>query len=305
MGEIILVVDDERAMVSMIRDALEDEGYQVLTAYDGESVWDLLNRKPDLILLDIMMPGLDGIQVCRWIRDSVSCPILFLSARREVEDRIEGLAVGGDDYITKPFSLEELVARVAAHLRRELRSPDQEKTVLRFGRLLIDLKACEVRYGDRLIPMTAKEFEVIRFLAMHTGQVFSREQIYEGVWGFGEGSDATVTEHIKKIRAKLGAVDPVTTYISTVWGIGYRWEKNDGPQALSATVYHPGTLDSRAERTGVPGIVGGLFFHLDATVSAGQLLRGKNPVDPSMGGSGRGCPPRPGDASPAGRDRSP
>ncbi|MFD1395838.1 response regulator transcription factor [Kroppenstedtia eburnea] len=225
MGEIILVVDDERAMVSMIRDALEDEGYQVLTAYDGESVWDLLNRKPDLILLDIMMPGLDGIQVCRWIRDSVSCPILFLSARREVEDRIEGLAVGGDDYITKPFSLEELVARVAAHLRRELRSPDQEKTVLRFGRLLIDLKACEVRYGDRLIPMTAKEFEVIRFLAMHAGQVFSREQIYEGVWGFGEGSDATVTEHIKKIRAKLGAVDPVTTYISTVWGIGYRWEK--------------------------------------------------------------------------------
>ncbi|MFD1426845.1 DNA-binding response OmpR family regulator [Kroppenstedtia sanguinis] len=225
MGEIILVVDDEQAMVSMIREALEDEGYQVLTATDSESVWNLLDRKPDLILLDIMMPGLDGIQVCRWIRDSVSCPILFLSARREVEDRIEGLAAGGDDYITKPFSLEELVARVAAHLRRELRSPDLEKTVLRFGRLVIDLKACEVSYENRKISMTAKEFEVIRFLAMHAGQVFSREQIYEGVWGFGEGSEATVTEHIKKIRAKLAAVDPLTPYISTVWGIGYRWEK--------------------------------------------------------------------------------
>ena len=225
MGEIILVVDDEQAMVSMIREALEDEGYQVLTATDSESVWNLLDRKPDLILLDIMMPGLDGIQVCRWIRDSVSCPILFLSARREVEDRIEGLAAGGDDYITKPFSLEELVARVAAHLRRELRSPDLEKTVLRFGRLVIDLKACEVSNGNRKISMTAKEFEVIRFLAMHAGQVFSREQIYEGVWGFGEGSEATVTEHIKKIRAKLAAVDPLTPYISTVWGIGYRWEK--------------------------------------------------------------------------------
>ena len=118
MGETILVVDDEPAMVAMIQDALEDAGYRVLTAYDGERVLEMLNREPDLILLDIMMPGLDGLEVCRWIRDTVSCPILFLSACREVEDRIAGLAVGGDDYITKPFSLEELVARVAAHLRR-------------------------------------------------------------------------------------------------------------------------------------------------------------------------------------------
>lgn len=225
MGETILVVDDEPAMVAMIQDALEDAGYRVLTAYDGERVLEMLNRESDLILLDIMMPGLDGLEVCRWIRDTVSCPILFLSARREVEDRIAGLAVGGDDYITKPFSLEELVARVAAHLRRERRTPDREQTILRFGRLIIDLKACQVNYGKQVLSLTAKEYEIIRFLALHAGQTFSREQIYEHVWGFGEGSDATVTEHIKKIRAKLAAVDPQGVYITTVWGIGYRWEK--------------------------------------------------------------------------------
>lgn len=226
MGETILVADDEPAMVSMIQEALEDEGYQVLTANDGEAVLKLLDPQPDLILLDVMMPGLDGIDLCRLIRDTVSCPILFLSARREVEDRIAGLAVGGDDYITKPFSLEELVARVGAHLRRERRFPDREQTILRFGRLTIDLKACKVYSGGKMLSLTAKEYEIIRFLALHAGQVFSREQIYERVWGFGEGSDATVTEHIKKIRGKLATIDPDKTYITTVWGIGYRWEKN-------------------------------------------------------------------------------
>jgi DNA-binding response OmpR family regulator len=118
----ILIVDDEQDLVDMIKDALEDEGYRVLTATDGNGIFPLLKHQPDLIVLDIMMPGLDGIEVCRAIRETVACPILFLSARREVEDRIEGLTAGGDDYLTKPFSLRELKARIAAHLRREQRS---------------------------------------------------------------------------------------------------------------------------------------------------------------------------------------
>jgi len=177
-------------------------------------------------VLDIMMPGLDGIEVCRAIRETVACPILFLSARREVEDRIEGLTAGGDDYLTKPFSLRELKARIAAHLRREQRSAlGKEMTVLRFGNLTIDLKQRKVHVRNREVPMTGKEFDILRFLALHPGQVFSREQIYEKIWGFGEGSSATVTEHIKKIRAKLAAAEPGLNPITTVWGIGYRWEK--------------------------------------------------------------------------------
>lgn len=222
----ILIVDDEQDLVDMIKDALEDEGYRVLTATDGNGIFPLLKHQPDLIVLDIMMPGLDGIEVCRAIRETVACPILFLSARREVEDRIEGLTAGGDDYLTKPFSLRELKARIAAHLRREQRAAvGREVTTLRFGHLAIDLQQRKVYVRNREVSMTGKEFEILRLLALHPGQVFSREQIYEKVWGFGEGSSATVTEHIKKIRAKLAAVDPGLNPITTVWGIGYRWEK--------------------------------------------------------------------------------
>jgi DNA-binding response OmpR family regulator len=221
----ILIVDDEEDLLEMIRDALEEEGYRVLTASDGNAVFPLLRHQPDLIVLDIMMPGPDGVEVCRAIRDTVACPILFLSARQEVEDRIEGLAAGGDDYLTKPFSLRELKARIAAHLRREQRSAvGREMAVLRFGHLTVDLKQRRVFIRNREVPLTGKEFELIRFLALHPGQVFSRDQIYERVWGYGEGSDATVTEHIKKIRANLAAVDPGINPIATVWGIGYRWE---------------------------------------------------------------------------------
>jgi DNA-binding response OmpR family regulator len=222
----ILIADDEQDLLDMIKDALEDEGYRVFTATDGNEIFPLLEHQPDLIVLDIMMPGLDGIEVCRAIRETVACPILFLSARREVEDRIEGLTAGGDDYLTKPFSLRELKARIAAHLRREQRSAvGREMTTLRFGNLAIDLKQRKVHVRNREVPMTGKEFDILRLLALHPGQVFSREQIYEKIWGFGEGSSATVTEHIKKIRAKLSAVEPGLNPITTVWGIGYRWEK--------------------------------------------------------------------------------
>jgi DNA-binding response OmpR family regulator len=226
LKEKILVVDDEADMVAFIRDALADEGYQVLVAYNGEEVFRQLEHKPDLILLDVMMPGMDGLEVCRAIRHRVACPIIFLSARVAEPDRIQGLAVGGDDYLLKPFSLRELKARIAAHLRREQRAELQKrKAILHYGDLTIDLSGYQVFYRDQPVPLTSREFDIVRLLALHPGQVFSREQIYEKVWGYDAlGDAATVTEHVKKIRAKLARVAEDANYITTVWGVGYKWE---------------------------------------------------------------------------------
>lgn len=225
--ERILVVDDEAEMVAFIRDALEDEGYEVMTAYDGEDVFRQLEHKPDLIILDVMMPGLDGLGVCRAIRDVVGCPILFLSAKDSETDRIKGLAVGGDDYLVKPFSMRELKARLTAHLRREQRSVHkQHQAVLHYGDLTIDLKSYRLFYREHPVPLTSREFQIVQLLTLHPGQVFSREQIYEKIWGFDAvGDSATVTEHVKKIRAKLQAFGSSANYIVTVWGVGYKWEK--------------------------------------------------------------------------------
>jgi two-component system, OmpR family, lantibiotic biosynthesis response regulator NisR/SpaR len=225
MSERILIVDDEAEIVSFLEDALIDEGYEVLAAYDGEQAMELAKKLPDLILLDVMMPGRDGYEVCQLLRDTVSCPILFLSARQSETDRIKGLGVGGDDYIAKPFSLRELKARIAAHLRREKRQMAGTRHLLRFGGLTLDLQGHEVRLHDQAVTLTAKEFEIVEMLALHPGQVFSKEHIYEKVWGLDAlGDSSTVTEHVKKIRAKLAAVDPSAAPIATVWGVGYKWE---------------------------------------------------------------------------------
>ncbi|MBA4550097.1 response regulator transcription factor [Thermoactinomyces intermedius] len=223
----ILIIDDEREIVSFMRDALLDEGYDVLTAYNAEQALKQINVAPDLIILDVMMPEVDGFELCPKLRERINCPIIFLSARQSETDRIKGLAVGGDDYLIKPFSIRELKARVHAHLRREKRQSHKQETILRFGKLEIDLSGHQVNVEDKEISLTRREFEILEFLALHPGQVFSREQIYEKVWGYdATGDDTTITEHIKKIRSKIYAADPDTEYISTVWGIGYKWKCN-------------------------------------------------------------------------------
>lgn len=226
-GTTILIADDEAEIVSMIEQSLVKEGYEVVTAADGRQALAQLDCRPDLIILDVMMPGLNGFELCQMIRSEVNCPILFVSARQKEADRIQGLSIGGDDYITKPFSLRELKARVDAHLRRNQRLLDgrEPRRLLRYGLLQMDLQGREVRIGQQGVPFTAREFDILELLALHPGQVFSKEQLYESIWGLDAvGDAATITEHVKKIRAKLGAADPQGNYITTVWGVGYKWE---------------------------------------------------------------------------------
>ncbi|MCB2299709.1 response regulator transcription factor [Clostridium tagluense] len=226
MREKILIVDDEEDIVSFIKDYLEDEGYEVYTANNGGEALVASTKALDLILLDIMMPDFDGFEVCKKIREAVSCPIIFLSARQSESDRIKGLGVGGDDYIVKPFSIKELKARIEAHLRREKRVPVNNKAKISFEKLTLDINAHKVYYGEEIILLTAKEFDIVELLAIHSGQVFSKEQIYGKVWGYdAEGDSSTVAEHVKKIRAKFIKVDAQLNHISTVWGVGYRWER--------------------------------------------------------------------------------
>lgn len=224
--ESILLVDDEEEIISFMKDALEREGYQVLVATNGREALAQSRLQPELILLDVMMPDMDGFETCRLLRESTPCPIVFLSACQSETDRIQGLAAGGDDYLLKPFSLAELKARIHAHLRREKRGLAlHEQSILRFRSMTIDSKGRTVNGNGQDISLTNKEFNIVELLAMHQGQVFTREQIYEKLWGWdAEGDDSTVTEHIKKIRAKLAACIPDQTYIQTVWGLGYKWE---------------------------------------------------------------------------------
>lgn len=229
MKDIILIVDDEADIVSFLEQALSLEGYEIISASDGRQALDMVKYAPDLIILDVMMPLMNGFELCQMIREEVDCPILFVSARQTEADRIQGLSIGGDDYITKPFSIRELKARVAAHLRGSRRAVDKrpERSSFRYGLLQIDLMGRSVIYKQTNIPLTVKEFDIIELLALHPGQVFSKEQIYDKVWGLeASGDTSTVTEHVKKIRAKLSSMDPETNYISTVWGVGYKWERS-------------------------------------------------------------------------------
>lgn len=214
----------------LLEDELRAKGHDVLTAYDGQTGIELSKKQPDLIILDIMMPGTDGFEVCRAIRDEVLCPIIFLSARQSETDKVRGLTLGGDDYVTKPFGLRELMARIDANLRREKRSQyinaEHKRSKLYFGTLCLYLKERAVKIEGSRIDLTRREYDIVELLALHAGQVFSREQIYEKVWGYdSEGDSATVVERIKNIRAKFAAVTPGREYISTVWGIGYKWNK--------------------------------------------------------------------------------
>ena len=217
----ILIADDEAGIVDMLC-AYFSPRYDVLTACSGQEAIRRAERQPDLILLDINMPGTDGLTVCQTIRDHVTCPILFLTARVESSDQIIGFQAGADDYIVQPFDLDQLAARVAAHLRREQRR-NSPSAVRFFGDCAVDYSARTVTVGGESVSFSRREFDILELLSLNPGQVFDRERIYETVWGIdGEGSSDTVMEHIRKIRVKLAA-HTAHSYIETVWGCGYKW----------------------------------------------------------------------------------
>ncbi|MPZ48642.1 MAG: response regulator [Dehalococcoidia bacterium] len=221
----VLVVDDEPDIVALMRDFLEAEGYGVLTAGDGETALNLLEREQiDCVLLDIMMPGLSGFDVVRRIRKDGELPVLLLSAKQEDADKIRGLGLGADDFIVKSATPGEVVARVRAVLRRSRRgeTPAPE-AVLDFGRLVIDVTAHEVRVDGEPVPFTAREFELLLILASNPRQIFQRDQLFERLWG-EYGGRHTLTVHISRLREKIEE-DPVDPkLIVTVWGVGYRFE---------------------------------------------------------------------------------
>lgn len=219
----ILAVDDDRDLCTLLKTALERDGHTVETRCTGADVTSSLCRWADCILLDVMMPGEDGFATCARIRALAGCPILFLTARAEETDVLRGLGLGGDDYLTKPFRVAELRARVAAHLRREARVPTRR---VRRGAFDFDLASKTLYHGDAALPLTKSEYAICEHLATHAGQVFSKEQIYEAVFGYdGCADDSAVTEHVKNIRAKLKAAGGAP--IETVWGIGYKWKNEE------------------------------------------------------------------------------
>ena len=226
--EKVLVVDDEKEIAELIRDYLETEGFQVSLSFDGEQAMERFRSfGPQLVILDIMMPKIDGMEVCRMMRAESSVPILMLSAKKGDIDKILGLGLGADDYITKPFVPGELIARVKAHLRRyiHLSGSGNRSKPLKFGQLEIDLKSYNVFLEGREIDLSAKEFEVLKFLAIQPGQVFTREQIFNQVWGYGEYGDLnTVTVYVRKIREKIEDEPAKPRFIKTVWGVGYKFD---------------------------------------------------------------------------------
>jgi DNA-binding response OmpR family regulator len=220
----ILIADDEADIVTMLSQFFESKGYYVLKATNGLETLKQIEYKPDVILLDINMPKLDGLEVCKRIRNHISCPILFLTARIEDTDKVKGFSVGGDDYIVKPFSLMELEARVNAHLRRESRHTFE--TQLKFsGELTIDFLERCLFYKSEKIMLAKKEFDIVELLSQNLGQIFDKERIYERVWGYdNEGDSSVIAEHIRRIRTKIAAFTD-KSYLETVWGRGYKWKK--------------------------------------------------------------------------------
>ena len=220
----ILVVDDDREIASLIGDCLYDEGYDVLLAYDGESAIENIYRNHDIemIILDIMMPKVDGLDVCKKIREKVNCPIIFVSAKSRTLDKLLGLEIGADDYIEKPFVVEELVARVKAHLRREKRRNNITKNIINIGDIEIHKDSYEVYLNNKLIDLSTREFQLFLYLCENVGQVLSREQIFNSVWGSDFGDIGTVAVNIKSLRDKI---DRESKYIKTIWGVGYKLVK--------------------------------------------------------------------------------
>ena len=221
----ILMIDDDAALREMTAEVLERDGHQVIALSSGAELTQRHERWADCILLDVMMPGEDGFEICRRIRAQVDCPILMLTAKTAEADVLAGLGLGADDYLCKPVRIAELRARVNAHLRREQR---ERHTRLVRGDITLDMSERLVCCGGREIHLTRGEYALLELLALHPGQTFSREQLYERAFGLdGRADAATVTEHIRSIRAKLSPANP----IKTVWGVGYKWKERGDPSA--------------------------------------------------------------------------
>jgi DNA-binding response OmpR family regulator len=225
MSSKIMVVDDEKHIVELARLYLTREGYEVEGVGDGaQAVARFGQLKPDLVILDIMLPGSDGLTICKEIRKQSQVPIIMLTARDEVTDKVVGLEVGADDYLTKPFHPQELVARAKALLRRAKAEPDLPKLV-RAGKLEVDIERHEVRHGADRVQLRPKEFDLLALLARHPGRVFQRSELLDLVWGYDfPGYTRTVDVHVQQLREKLAAAIITDPSIETVWGVGYRLE---------------------------------------------------------------------------------
>ena len=222
----ILVVDDDKELVKMLCSYFNMKQYETITATDGMEALNKIKMKPDIILLDINMPRMDGIEVCRLIRSKVLCPILFLTARVDEDDKINGLLSGGDDYITKPFNSREVVARIKAVLRRAGAQEKQEgRSRVEYDGLTIDMEEYQVVAFGQKMTFTAKEMELLWCLATNPGKAFSRNQLLETIWGYSYyGDTRTVDTHIKRIRQKLNIPENSKWDITTIWGVGYKFE---------------------------------------------------------------------------------
>lgn len=223
----ILVVEDEPSIAEIVSLYLRRAGYSVLSVGSGQAALDSMQEQfPDLVILDLMLPQMDGLSVTRWLRDRSDVPIIMLTARREESDRIAGLEMGADDYVVKPFSPQELVSRVRAVLRRVRSSSDSDSDQpLVFTGLRIDPQTRLVVVREEEITLTAKEFDLLWLLARHARQVFSRDQLLERVWGLSAYIDpSTVTVHVRRLREKIEADPSDPQYIQTVWGVGYKFE---------------------------------------------------------------------------------
>lgn len=225
----ILIIEDDTAIAELEKDYLEINGYTVMIEQDGSAgAARALDEDLDLIILDVMLPGMDGFEICKLIRDTKDTPILMVSAKKDDIDKIRGLGLGADDYITKPFSPSELVARVGAHLSRYKRLTSiglEENTIIEVSGLTIDKTARTVLVDGREKVFTTKEFDLLTFLAEHPNHVYSKEELFKEIWEMESVGDiATVTVHIKKIREKIEDNKSHPRYIETIWGVGYRFK---------------------------------------------------------------------------------
>jgi DNA-binding response OmpR family regulator len=222
----VLVVDDETMVREVLARYLEKDGFDVAVAEDGERALEEFSRtRPDLVLLDLMLPRVDGLEVLRRMRERAPAPVIVLTAKGEETDRVVGLELGADDYVTKPFSPREVVARVRAVLRRAAPASSTPETPIVAGALEIDATRRELRRDGAVVPLTRKEFDLLTLLASHPGRAFSRAELLESVWDFAwAGDTSTVTVHVRRLREKIEADPSAPRHLVTVWGVGYRFD---------------------------------------------------------------------------------
>jgi DNA-binding response OmpR family regulator len=232
VSERVLVVDDDLTVADVVRRYLERDGYKVALAADGETALRLAGeQEPDLVVLDLMLPGIDGLEVCRRLRSTSNVPVIMLTALGEECDRVVGLQLGADDYVTKPFSPRELALRVASVLRRARMSRARISTVdaavLRDAELEVDVAARRAVLRGAELSLTGRELDLLAFLLRHAGQAFSRAELLERVWGWTFGDQSTVTVHVRRLREKVEDEPAQPRRIATVWGVGYRYDRQE------------------------------------------------------------------------------